>query len=101
VQVAVATRRPSPPVDPAVTGVGHNHRVTATNAHAATAATAVMSAVGVHREMRRRHLDAWTVWAGYLSLGGTATFPELSAALAGTAVLSPQQTYLLVQTLNF
>ncbi len=51
--------------------------------------------------MRRRRLDAWTVWVGYLSLGGTATFPELSAALAGTAAFSPQQTYLLVQALNF
>lgn len=64
-------------------------------------AAAVMSAVGVHREMRRRQLDAWTVWVGYLSLRGTATFSELSAALAGTAVFSPQQTYLLVQALNF
>lgn len=66
----------------------------------ASASLPVMSAVGVRREMRRRRLDAWTVWVGY-RLGGTATFPELSAALAGTAAFSPQQTYLLVQALNF
>ncbi len=59
-----------------------------------------MSVVGVHREMRRRQLDAGTVWVGYLSLGGTVTFPELAAALAGAGPLDPQQIYLLVQTLN-
>lgn len=85
-------------VDPVVTGVGHDHRVMTDDA---SASLPVMSAVGVRREMRRRRLDAWTVWVGYLSLGGTATFPELSAALAGTAAFSPQQTYLLVQALNF
>jgi hypothetical protein len=74
--------------------------VTMIDIRATTSATAVMSAVVVQREMRRRHLGALTVWAGYLSLGGTATFPELVAALAGTTVLDPQQTYLLVQTLN-
>lgn len=60
----------------------------------------VLSAVVVDREMRRRGLDAVTVWAGYLSLGGTAELAELRAALAGTTTLSHQQTYLLVQTLN-
>jgi hypothetical protein len=59
-----------------------------------------MSAVGVHRAMRRRHLDAWTLWATYVSLGGTAAFPEVAAALAGTAVLTSEQTELLVQSLN-
>lgn len=67
---------------------------------AEVAAAGVMSAVGVRREMRRRHLDTWTVWAGYLGLGGTATFPQLAAALAGTVALAPQQTDLLVQSLN-
>ncbi len=62
---------------------------------------AVMFAVGVHRAMRRRHLDVWTLWATYLRLGGTATFSEVAAALAGTAVLTRQQTELLVQSLNF
>lgn len=86
-------------VDPAVTWVGHDHRVT-TSDTPPPPLSAVMSAVGVHREMLRRHLDAWTVWAGYLSLGGTATFPALASALAGTTELDPQQTYLLVQALN-
>jgi hypothetical protein len=67
---------------------------------AANPAAPVMSAVGVRREMRRRQLDARTVWVGYLSLGGTASYARLAAALAGTSYLDPQQTYLLVQTLN-
>lgn len=58
--------------------------------HAEVVAAGVMSAVGVRREMRRRHLDIWTVWAGHLGLGGTVTFPALSSALAGGAADTSQ-----------
>lgn len=60
-----------------------------------------MSPVVMAREMRRRGLEAWRVWVGYLSLGGTASFAELCSALAGAGALQPREVYLLTQALNF
>lgn len=57
-------------------------------------------AVGLRREMRRRHLSEWDVWAGYLSLGGAMTFLQMDAALSGLTVVSPAEHYLLAQALN-
>ena len=59
-----------------------------------------MAPVGVAREMRRRGLAPWRVWVGYLSLGGSASFVQLSTALAGTSRLEPRKVYLLAQALN-
>lgn len=57
-------------------------------------------AVGLRREMRRRHLSERDVWAGYLSLGGAMTFLQMDAALSGLTVVSPAEHYLLAQALN-
>lgn len=59
-----------------------------------------VSAVGLGRELSRRRTPAWTLWLGYLSLGGTMTCAELSDTLAGTRPTTSAELYLMAQAFN-
>jgi hypothetical protein len=59
-----------------------------------------LSAVALGRELARRGTPVWTLWLGYLSLGGTMTLPELGDTLAGTRPTGSAELYLLAQSLN-
>lgn len=59
-----------------------------------------LSAAGLAADLERDGVAPSSLWLGYLSLGGTLSFPQLSDALAGHRAVSPSDLYLLVQARN-
>lgn len=60
----------------------------------------VLSAAGLAADLERDGTTAWRLWLGYLSLGGTLSFPDLTDTLAGRRTVSASDLYLLVQARN-
>ncbi len=67
---------------------------------AADTATRLVSAAALGRELRRTATPAWTLWLGYLSLGGALTYTQVDNALAGARLITASDLYLLQQARN-
>lgn len=57
----------------------------------------VLSAAGLAADLERDGTTPRSLWLGYLSLGGTLSFPQLSDTLAGHQAISASDLYLLVK----
>lgn len=67
---------------------------------AADTATRLVSAATLGREVLRTRTPAWTLWLGYLSLGGTLSYTQVDKALAGARLVTASDLYLLQQARN-
>lgn len=63
-------------------------------------ATRLVSATNLGRELHRTRTPAWTLWLGYLSLGGALSYIQVDNALAGARLITASDLYLLQQARN-